>query len=306
MAWWRNGCWTAGEEWEECLEGGAFYTHHEYTDCTGQYSRQPDYRLVADQPVSSAGFRCCSSESPPSEEDIAADANARIESARKLNSTVIYQADNELEISPGLFMDRFEYPNIAGEYPIRAINWSDANARCTSAGKRLCSASEWELACGGAKRNALPYGEQYVAGACPVYLDAPTPSGSHPACTSELGVYDLVGGLWEWTSTTLDAEALRAQGLSFGDQSYWHKDPDSMGTQSQSESLREIRGGSWYVEEKKAFANPMKDTQQRPREPRSQMLDFVAAGDKLKPYLKPHQNRANPAHLASFYPEKCV
>ena len=238
------------------LEGGAFYTHHEYTDCTGQYSRQPDYRLVADQPVSSAGFRCCVSETPPSEEDISADANTRIEAAQRLNSTAPYQTDNEVEISPGLFMDRFEYPNQAGEFPIRAIQWTEANEKCTAAGKRLCSAAEWEQACGGSQRNTMPYGEHYMAGACPVYLDAPTPSGSHPACASDLGVYDLVGGLWEWTSTPLDAEALRAQGLSFGDQSYWHKDPDSKGSQSQTESLREIRGGSWYVEEKKGLCRP--------------------------------------------------
>jgi formylglycine-generating enzyme required for sulfatase activity len=217
------------------LEGGAFYTHQEYTDCTGRYSRQPDYRLVANQPVFSAGFRCCLSETPPTEADIASDADQRLEKARSLSSSASYQSDDEVEIRPGVFMDRFEYPNRAGEYPLRALNWEDASERCSKADKRLCGAAEWERACSGSLRSLLPYGDDYMAGACPVYLSSPTPSGSHPACASEAGVYDLVGGLWEWTNTPLDAEALRSQ-------------PD--------ESLREIRGGSWYVEERKGVCRP--------------------------------------------------
>ena len=49
------------------LEGGATYTYDAYADCSGNYSRQPDYRLLADQNVFSAGFRCCQSEVPINE-----------------------------------------------------------------------------------------------------------------------------------------------------------------------------------------------------------------------------------------------
>ena len=131
------------------LEGGAFYTHQEYTDCTGRYSRQPDYRLVADQPVFSAGFRCCLSESEPTEVDIASDAELRLTKARSLSSSEPYAPENEVEIRPGVFMDRFEYPNRAGEMPLRTLSWSQARQRCTDAGKRLCEAAEWERACAG-------------------------------------------------------------------------------------------------------------------------------------------------------------
>ncbi len=41
------------------LEGGAWYTRKAWADCTGRYSRAPDYRLDPTQPVASAGFRCC-------------------------------------------------------------------------------------------------------------------------------------------------------------------------------------------------------------------------------------------------------
>ena len=63
------------------LEGGAWYTFADYADCTGRYSREPDYRLTPDRRVYSAGFRCCWSETPPTEDDIAADAKARIAAA---------------------------------------------------------------------------------------------------------------------------------------------------------------------------------------------------------------------------------
>ena len=41
------------------LEGGAWYTYREYADCSGEYSRQPDYRTPLNREVYSAGFRCC-------------------------------------------------------------------------------------------------------------------------------------------------------------------------------------------------------------------------------------------------------
>ncbi len=217
------------------LEGGAFYTHQEYTDCTGRYSRQPDYRLVADQPVFSAGFRCCLSDEAPTAAEISSDAEQRLAKAQTLSSNASYASEDEVEVRPGLFMDRFEYPNRAGEMPLRTLSWEQARKRCTDAGKRLCEVSEWEQACSGTTQRPLPYGDRYLAGACPVYLSSPTPSGSHPACASDTGVYDLTGGVWEWTETPLDADALRS---------------------TPGESLREIRGGSWYVEERKGVCRP--------------------------------------------------
>jgi formylglycine-generating enzyme required for sulfatase activity len=217
------------------LEGGAYYSHRDYTDCTGQYSRQPDYRLAASQDVQSAGFRCCTSETEPTAAEIGLDATQRLEEARLLSSTQSYDSASEVEVQPGLFMDRYEYPNRPGEMPLRALSWHDAEARCDTAGKRLCTAAEWENACAGAEKYTQPYGSLYRPGACPVYLTAATVSGSHPACATQTGVYDLTGGVWEWTSTPLDAESLKVQ---------------------DDEILREVRGGSWMVEDRKASCRP--------------------------------------------------
>lgn len=236
------------EEWvlddwhglEGMLEGGAWYTWAGYASCTGTYSRQPDYRLDPARAVFSAGFRCCWSQEAPDAQAltaaaIQADARARLEAAAALSSTAPYDPDNEVTLAPGLFMDLFEYPNRQGEHPRTVVTWTQAQGLCEAAGKRLCSAAEWERACEGTAGLRYPYGDGYVEGACAVSQDAPPRSGQAYACVSPSGAQDLVGGVWEWTSSELRARAL--------------------GT-AQGETLRELRGGSWQVEQVKGVCAP--------------------------------------------------
>jgi formylglycine-generating enzyme len=118
-------------------------------------------------------------------------------------------------------MDRFEYPNQAGENPRVMKSWFEARALCTAAGKRLCNDSEWTLACEGPERLPYPYGLARDATACnidkaPINVreaelrnvqrrDAEArrlwqgePSGSRPECKSAFGVQDLTGNVDEW------------------------------------------------------------------------------------------------------------
>ncbi len=118
-------------------------------------------------------------------------------------------------------MDRFEYPNIAGENPLVMKNWYEARTLCTSSGKRLCNESEWTLACEGPERLAYPYGLVRDATACNIdkapinpheadlrrvdKRDAEAkrlwqgePSGSRARCISGYGVQDLTGNVDEW------------------------------------------------------------------------------------------------------------
>jgi len=124
-------------------------------------------------------------------------------------------------------MDRFEYPNKAGENPMIVVSYNEATGICKKEGKRLCNESEWTFACEGDEAVPYPYGYERDAEACVV--DRPwkpfaenglaprdgkkareeldrlwqgTPSGSHPKCKSPLGVYDLTGNVDEWTKTT--------------------------------------------------------------------------------------------------------
>lgn len=222
------------------LEGGAWYTWVGYADCSGAYSREPDYRLDPDRAVFSAGFRCCWSETAPTAEAltpdaIAADARARLGQARAGSSTAAYDPTAEVEVAGGIYMDVYEYPNRQGEIPRTAVSWVEAQGLCEAAGKRLCSAYEWEHACAGPKGRRYPYGDRLIEGACAVSLAQRPAAGQAYACVSPAGVQDLVGSTWEWTASRLEARAL--------------------GT-ARGEVLREIRGGSWITDPVKGVCEP--------------------------------------------------
>jgi hypothetical protein len=118
-------------------------------------------------------------------------------------------------------IDRFEYPNVAGEKPTVMKDWDEAKATCQSAGKRLCGDSEWTLACEGEERLPYPYGYVRSSEACNIdkphldvdekamgdmsrrdaevaRLDQRSPSGAHEACVSPFGAYDMTGNVDEW------------------------------------------------------------------------------------------------------------
>jgi hypothetical protein len=116
-----------------------------------------------------------------------------------------------------------------GVVPQGYINQTQAAAACSNAGKRLCTDTEWLRACQGAAAHTFPYGDARVASACndardchPAvqYFESSDPSvfsmidnscvgqlpdglaptGSYAACSSDDGIWDLVGNLHEWTA----------------------------------------------------------------------------------------------------------
>jgi hypothetical protein len=118
-------------------------------------------------------------------------------------------------------MDKFEYPNTPGENPLVMKNWYEARLLCNAVGKRLCTNSEWTLACEGPERVAYPYGLVRDATACNIdkaplnvneadlrnfqKRDAEAkrlwqgePSGSRDRCKSAFGVHDMTGNVDEW------------------------------------------------------------------------------------------------------------
>jgi hypothetical protein len=124
-------------------------------------------------------------------------------------------------------IDRFEYPNVAGEYPVILVSWREAGELCAARSKRLCSEAEWTFACEGEEALPYPYGYERDASACVMdrswiaydeaalrdrssdtamrELDAlwqGTSSGSSPGCRSPFGVYDMTGNVDEWTVST--------------------------------------------------------------------------------------------------------
>jgi len=102
----------------------------------------------------------------------------------------------------GLFcIDLYEYPNIRGAIPEGGYPWFKAQAKCAEMGKRLCTESEWLIACTGYNDLNFPYGNNYKDGICRTAVpweEGPSKSGSHPECISDYGVYDMSGNLAEW------------------------------------------------------------------------------------------------------------
>lgn len=121
-------------------------------------------------------------------------------------------------------IDRFEYPNVAGENPMIVVTFREAETMCKKAGKRLCDEEEWTFACEGEEGSPYPYGPSRDTTAC--VADRPwrafaegglsprdgakardeldrlwqgEPSGSRGACKSSFGVYDMTGNVDEWT-----------------------------------------------------------------------------------------------------------
>jgi len=116
-----------------------------------------------------------------------------------------------------------------GVVPQGYISGVEAGAACRAAGKRLCTASEWQRACMGRSPTKYPYGDDEVAGRCngdgtrrhpivelfgsgdafgdPAKMNDPrinqlpgtlSRTGARDRCRNSYGVYDMVGNLHEW------------------------------------------------------------------------------------------------------------
>jgi sulfatase modifying factor 1 len=150
-------------------------------------------------------------------------------------------------------VDRYEFPNIACDYPLTWASAREAAQLCEAVGKRICDAHEWEGACAG---SLLPPEEEYAFGKprkemksrhnssreriwsygserklelCATNSNkSPTckpsgfrkcgsntyPAGAFPQCKSSFGVYDLHGNAAEHMNFPMKLEQLASRGGS--------------------------------------------------------------------------------------------
>ncbi len=134
-------------------------------------------------------------------------------------------AESQVE---AFLVDRYEYPNLLGAAPRRALGFAEAQEFAAAAGKRLPTRAEWMLAAGGKKGLNFPYGDIFrpdyaVTGRA--YDDGPLPCGSRPQDRSFCGAYDMSGNVSEWV-----ADSPRAERPAYGEE---------------EEPVHEACGGNW-------------------------------------------------------------
>ena len=102
------------------------------------------------------------------------------------------------------------YPEKKGDHPVVWVSCEDAEAYAEWAGCRLPAYEEWTRAIRGADGRLFPWGDEIDKPRCnTAELGAgdTTPVGAFPEGVSPFGGYDMIGNVWEWTSTWYDEEA---------------------------------------------------------------------------------------------------
>jgi iron(II)-dependent oxidoreductase len=94
------------------------------------------------------------------------------------------------------------------DLPVMHVNWHEANAYCRYARRRLPSEAEWEVAAsfsGDGARRRHPWGERAGDGT-PANLGGSgrAPVGAFAEGDSSMGCRQMLGNVWEWTSSAFD------------------------------------------------------------------------------------------------------
>ena len=90
-------------------------------------------------------------------------------------------------------------------HPVVLVTWEDALAYAAWAAKRLLTEAEWERAARGDDARRWPWGNSFQLGNCNTRDNGATGTTAvdyySPRGDSPFGVADMVGNVWEWTSS---------------------------------------------------------------------------------------------------------
>ncbi len=117
--------------------------------------------------------------------------------------------------------------------PVENITWFESRDFCESRAGRLPTEAEWEYAARGPDGSVYPWGNEFLEGNVVYYAnsDHTVDVGSKPNGASWVGALDMVGNVWEWTSSlymnypyrvdhessdnTTDARVMRGSSFSY-------------------------------------------------------------------------------------------
>jgi formylglycine-generating enzyme required for sulfatase activity len=120
------------------------------------------------------------------------------------------------------------------KHPVVLVRWEDARAYAAWAAKRLPTEAEWARAARGPDGRRWPWGNEFIKGRCNTKesgTHGTTPVGQYsPEGDSPWGVGDMVGNVWEWTSSLFRP---------------YPYDADDGRESQQANGWRVLRGGSW-------------------------------------------------------------
>ena len=100
-------------------------------------------------------------------------------------------------------------PDGLGDHPVVLVDHADAAAYCAWRGDRenrrvrLATGPEWEAACRGIEGRTYAWGDTWLDGAIVADSTFTAPVGVHPAGATPSGVHDLLGNVFEWTSSRM-------------------------------------------------------------------------------------------------------